>query len=350
MQKPKSLPKTTIGDVAKLAGVSVATVSRVFNDSGYPVSKESRERVLRAAETLSYSPNSVARSLKKASNNEIGVIVPTITNPFYSQAILGIEQELQRSGYNLLLCNSFREPQRERDYLNSLYSKQIMGVIISSVTHEGGNVKEFAQKGISFMLLDQKIPGINCDYISFDSREGARLAVAYLISRGHRRIALVTTPLTRWTRQEIFAGYRQALFENEIEYDPSLLFEAGEEHEDPNTFYENRTGGQLARDFLAQGRQATACLCVNDMVAFSFIQELNANKVSVPGDVSVVGFDDIPFASMFSPALTTVHCPSVEMGRMAAKMLIETFSGRESTQLGVKLAPSIMERNSVRSI
>src|SRR5690554_3948632 len=144
--------KVTIYDVAKLANTSATTVSRVLSGSDYPVSPQLRARILEAAQKLKYSPNVLARSLKNNTSLDIGVIIPTISNPFYSSVILGIEREANKNGYNLLLCNTFRDVNKERRYLQSLYEKQIRGVIISPLGYE--NIGEYIKKGLNFVLLD----------------------------------------------------------------------------------------------------------------------------------------------------------------------------------------------------
>ncbi|WRS27420.1 LacI family DNA-binding transcriptional regulator [Oscillospiraceae bacterium MB08-C2-2] len=340
--------KVTINDVAKMAGASRATVSRVLSNPDYPVARETREKVLHAVQELGYMPNMVANSTQKASMMDIGVIVPNITNQFYALTILGIEKEFRKQGYNILLCNSFRDPQQERKLLQSLYNKKAQGVIISSVAKEGGNVIEFSKKGMQFILLDQKIEELECNHISFEYEEGAHKAMEYLHEMGHRQVCLATTPLTRWSRQEIYSGFRRAISEAGIAFEENMLLVADQENEsDEEGIYENRSGQLLARKFLQGQNKATAVLCVNDMVAFGFIQELHAHGVRVPEDISVVGFDDIPFASMFSPALTTVHCPTVETGSLAAQLMIQKLEGKIPFGFGVKLEARLVQRSSV---
>ena len=201
--------RTTIYDIAKLADTSVATVSRVLSGSGYPVSPPLKQKIFEIAERLNYSPNRVARSLKSNTSPDIGVIVPTVSNPFYSSVILGIEEEVNQNGCYLLLCNTFRDIGKEKRYLQSLYEKQIRGVLISSLGYE--NIGEYAEKGMQFVLMDQKIENNDFSMVSFDCFRGAYLAVEYLIRNGHRKIAFISSPLTKWTRKEMCKGYRTAL-------------------------------------------------------------------------------------------------------------------------------------------
>lgn len=342
--------KATIHDVARAAGTSATTVSRVINDTGYPITAELRQKVLVAAEQLNYSPSALARSLKRSSPHEIGIIVPNISNPFYAQTILGIEQAIRNDNYNIILCNTFRRNEKEREYMQMLYDKRVMGAIVSAAAENGSNVADFTAKGMTFVLLDQKIAATNCRNINFDFREGARLAVNYLLEKGHRKVALVTTPITRWSRREIYAGCMSAIRNSRLEPAEPVVFESTAEREIDESIYENSVGRQMAQAFLDSHCGATGVLCVNDMVAFGFIQELHEHGVSVPEDVSVIGFDDIPFAAMFSPALTTVRCSAMQIGQLAGRMLMDQLKGSSSCQSNIRLEPLIVERRSVRDL
>ncbi|MFA5675680.1 MAG: LacI family DNA-binding transcriptional regulator [Christensenellales bacterium] len=340
----------TIHDVAKFSGTSATTVSRVLSNNGYPVSDKLRQRVLDVVEKLDYSPNAMARGLKSSTSSEIGVIVPTVSNPFYSTALLGIQKQIHKRGYNILLCNTFRHAEDERNYLQILYNKRVNGVIISAVAKDGKNILEFSRKGMNFVLLDQRIEDKNCTNILFDSREGARIATEYLVNQGHTKIALITTPLTRWTRRETSKGYLDALSERADTPGEPIIFEADSEQEENQFGYEYTIGTQLAKRFIQLKCDATGALCVNDMVAFGFIQELNKGGLKVPRDVSVIGFDDIPFASMFSPALTTVKCFAFEMGDLAGRILIDKINGSTPLDASLKIEPRLIVRDTVRQI
>lgn len=334
-----------------MAGTSATTVSRVINDNGYPITAELKQKVLAAAAQLNYSPSALARNLKNSQTHEIGIIVPNISNPFYAQTILGIEQAIRDLNYNIILCNTFRRNEKEREYMQMLYDKRVMGAIVSAAAENGSNVIDFTAKGMTFVLLDQKIESTNCRNINFDFREGARLAVSYLLEKGHRKTALITTPITRWSRREIHDGYLDALRQNN-RFQPAepVIFESTAEREIDDTIYENSVGRQMAQKFLEGKCDATGVLCVNDMVAFGFIQELHEHGVSVPDDVSVIGFDDIPFAAMFSPALTTVRCSAMQIGQLAGRMLIDKLNGGHACESNIRLEPRIVERRSVRDL
>lgn len=343
--------RATIADVARLAGTSITTVSRVLNDVKYPVSAELRQRVRDAAAAVDYVPNAMARSLKGNTINDIGVVIPNISNPFYLQTILGINSIAFVNGYNLLLCNTMRDVEKEREYLQQLFERQVRGVILSSVDDDAGVVRKYMKRGMRFVLLDQLIDDIDCSCINFDSRKGARMAVKYLADQGHRRIALVTTPLTRWTRNEVYKGYRDSLESSGLSYSDDLLYVSGPELEDEISDYEIGSGRALAKKFVENPNGVTAALCINDMVAFGFINELSRHGIRVPDHLSVVGFDDIPFAETFLPPLTTVRYPSHETGRLAAMMLLDNIQhGSERLPLDMSLVPRLIIRDTVRRI
>lgn len=342
----------TIRDVAELAGVSVATASRVLNDSGYPVRPQLRQRVKEAAEKLEYSPNIMAQSLRKETNRDIALIIPNISNPFYLQAVLGVGEALSSRDYNMIFCNTMHDPERERNFLRQLYERQVKGVILSSVAAGTAElVQKFMQRGMKFVLLDQMLSDVESPGIHYDSRAGARMAVEHLLEKGHRRIAFATTSLVRFTRTEIYTGYREALLAAGFPCSPELLYECSISKVGRGSDYELNIGRQIAKQFLSDGCPATAVLCINDMVAIGLIQTLVQNGVRVPEDVSVIGFDDIPIAGAFLPALTTVHYPAQEIGRLAALMLMDSIqTGEVQTGLTMSLTPKLMIRDSVAEI
>ncbi len=339
----------TIRDVAELAGVSVATASRVLNDTGYPVRTQLKQRVRDAAIQLNYSPNTVARSLRQDLYCDIGLIVPNITNPFYLQSIHGIEEVLRERRYQVILCNTMHNPQREADFIKQLYERQVKGVILSSVDEFNSEVAQmYAGKGMKFVLLDQRLNSPEFMSINYDSRAGARIATEYLIQQGHRRIAFATTPIVRWTRKEMFKGYQDALLSSGLALDPTLVFEFKPKQAESYEGDELNIGRSIAENFIDNGCPASAIVCVNDMVAIGCIQRLMNRGVNVPQDVSIIGFDDIPIAGAYLPALTTIRYPAQEIGRLATIMLMDAIqSEMGKTALTMNLSPELIIRDTV---
>ena len=339
--------QATIRDVAERANASLATVSRVLNDSAYPVSDELKQRVREAAEQLQYIPNG-SRGLSYSQQRDIALVLPNITNQFYMQTMLGVGDVLVKQDYNLVLCNTVRNAKQEHSFLHQLYNKGVKGVILSSVDENADIVNEYARKGMKFVLLDQKISNMQCSGISFDNREGAKIATQHLLSMKHRNIAFATLPMNRWTRMEMYKGYQGALRAAGINCSRKLVYERMPEEVPNYSNLELEAGCLIAKEFLRVGCPATAIVCINDMLAIGIIRTLVQNGVRVPEDVSVVGFDDIPFSSIFMPALTTVHCSAVEMGRLAALMLLDSFENEmKEAPVSMQLSPTLVVRDSV---
>lgn len=346
-KKAGGIRKTTIYDVAKEVGTSTATVSRVLSNSGYPVTGELREKILGAAQRLNYTPNIVGRMLKKSESHDIGVIIPTISNPFYPQMVLGIELEARNRGYDILLCNSFREAETEKKYLESLYQKQVSGIILSSVDENHSYLGTMQENGVQIVLVDQVMEDLKCSRVGFDYIKGGMIAVEHLIRMGHRKIAFLSSPLKRKSRRETMEGYRLALMKNNIEFHKEYVILSESEEESRSGTYEFENGKWLAGKFLALPERPTAIFAVNDMTAFGIIQELLANGVRVPEDVSVIGFDNIELSSMIHPPLTTVNQPAYETGRLACKLLLDSMESGGGQDMAITLEPSLVVRKSV---
>jgi len=342
--------KTTIYDIANEVGTSAATVSRVLSKSGYPVKEELARRIFDTAKKMNYTTNMVGRMLKKSESRDIGVIIPTISNPFYPQMVLGIELEARHRDYNILLCNSFRDIDTEKKYIESLYQKQIRGLIISSINENHLFLKEMQENGIKIVVFDQNVEDLKCSRIGFDYTKGGLLAVEYLIKMGHKNIAFISSPLNRGSRLEILEGYKTALLNNNIKVKEENVLVAQTEEETRNGTYEFENGRQLAKRILKLEKRPTAVFAVNDMTAFGIIQELFNNGVRVPEDISVIGFDNVEVSSMINPPLTTINQPSFETGRLACKQLLDSLEDNEVSDISITLEPTLIERKSVMKI
>ncbi len=340
--------QATIKDVAQIAGVSTATVSRALNDPSYPVSQETKQRIQAAITQTNYIPNAAARSLRSDTSTDIGLLIPNLSNPFYLQTTIGITEVLSKHRYNLVFCNTMRNAKLEQQYLQQLYARNIRGVILSSVDDNGDTIRKFSQRGMQFVLLDQKLAGLDCAGIHFDVRAGARMAVEHLTGLGHRRIAFATMPMSRWSRMEMHSGYAEALAATGLRYDPALVYEAIPQDIPSPGKYELDAGRSIAARLIADGCPATAVICINDMMAIGLLKGLLEHHIRIPEDVSVFGCDDIPLAAAFSPALSTVCFHTVEAGRLAAMMLLENIGTEKSEmQLAMQLSPTLVIRDTV---
>lgn len=350
MMQNKPIKKVTIYDIAREAGTSTATVSRVLSNSDYPISREIRKKVLDTAHKMNYSPNLLGRMLKKSESRDIGVIIPNISNPFYPQLVLGIETEARKHGFNILLCNSFRDVQNEQKYIQIMYQKQVKGIILSTIREEHSFLKQLCKNGLRIVGFDQNIEDFQCNKVSFDFTAGAIMAVDYLVSMGHRNIAFATSPLTRRSRREVFNGYKLGLMKNNIKFSEDYLFIEESEKEVENGTFEFESGIDIATKCLSSKKTPSAIFAVNDITALGIMHGLISGGVKIPDDVSVMGFDNIEFSGMFNPPLTTIDQPAFETGRLACKILIENIEKEENGNISIKLEPKLVVRDSVKNL
>jgi LacI family transcriptional regulator len=339
----------TIYDVAKVADTSPSTVSRVLSDSSYRVSPRLKERVEKAAEQLGYLPNLIGRQLKKNSNTNIGVVIPSISNPFYPNLLLGVEERARRSGNHIFLCNSYRSPEVEREYLYTLYEKQVKGILISSISSDYRVFQDLQNRGVVFVSFDQEMEGISCSNILFDYEKAGFLAMEYLFQKGHRRIGYISAPLNRYSRIQIMQGVKRAVKVFGLEMGSEYIQIASQECELVEESYEFQNGKSATQRLLSLPERPSAILACNDMTAFGVYHQVNEYRLQIPQDISVIGMDDIPMSSMISPGLTSIHLPNYEMGKLASQLLIDLLNN-ETTQVDMMLPPKVVERNSVRSI
>ncbi|TYP47889.1 LacI family DNA-binding transcriptional regulator [Thermosediminibacter litoriperuensis] len=340
----------TIYDIAKLAKTSTATVSRVLSNSGYPVKEELRQRVLEAAKKLNYTPNLLGRQLKTKETRDIAVIIPNISNPFYPSIVLGVEDAAREKGYNVLLCDSYRNPQLEIAYLNSMAKKQVRGIIISSISQNQRFLKELVSRGFNIVAFDQNVT-FPCNRISFDYVKGGFLATEHLIKLGHKKIAFISAPLTRASRKGVFEGYLKALKHYKLDVNKELILINDKEQEINNEIYEYENGIELVKRFLKIKDMPTAIFAVNDMTAIGVIQGLKSFGVKVPDDVSVVGFDNIFISEMIEPPLTTIEQPKYEMGKLAATLLIDRLQNEgDKKYIEINMSPTLIIRKSTKPL
>ncbi len=313
--------QATLRDIAQVSGLSLATVSRVLSDSSYVVSEATRQRVLTAAEQLHYMPNELGKSLKTRSTRDIGVILPNITNPYYAQLLQGINDEADRQGYHILLCSSHRSASSEAKNISRLLSKRVDGILLSSINPDPEAVRRAVSIGCRVLALEQPIP-LDCPQVGFDYRLGAMMAVRHLIESGHRKIGFLGAPLDRPSRRMMLEGYRAALSEAGIAANPAYEMLSGVEIE-RGGLYEIENGGSSARAFLAMPERPTGFIAINDMTAIGAMRIFAAAGLRIPDDLSVVGFDNVPYCELTVPPLTTIDQHAYELGALALRCLLE---------------------------
>lgn len=302
-------------DVAEHAKVSISTVSYVLNDSG-PVAPERRARVLDAVHVLDYTPNESARNLKRRSAATIGLVVPELVNPFFALLAEGVERAASARGVLVVLCAP--EATGEAESLNArlLRSQRLDGIIyLSGAATAPDSLLELTRLG-PVVLVDEQLPGFDLPAVVSDNRRGARELARHVLEQGHRRVTVIGGPRELWTAQQRLAGYREAFAAAGMDPDevPVLVGD-----------YHQSSGCELAAQALAVGVEdrPTALLCANDLMAIGALEHCKHQGLTVPDDVSVAGFDDLPFASLLTPRLTTVRQPAHDMGQRAATLLFD---------------------------
>jgi LacI family transcriptional regulator len=301
----------SITEVARLAGVSTATASRVVSASDYPVSAATRARVLEAARTLDYVPNALARGLLGSRAPVVAVIVHDITDPYFAEVIRGVEDAASPAGYLVITCSSERDPERERSYVRLLRSVRAAAVVFA-----GSGLDDPLNEEMDRHLAAMRAEGAAVVHLSphalgepeigVDNAEGIAAMVAALVALGHRRIAFLAGPRTLFVARERLAGYRRGLADAGIDVDERLIV---------STTFDVDGGALGVETLLGGGVPFTAICCANDLLALGALQRLAARGVAVPADVSVAGFDDISTAALTAPSLSTVRIPLREMGR-----------------------------------
>ena len=340
----------TISDVARRAGVSTVTVSRVLNRERN-VNSLTRERVERAIADLGYVPNVVARSLRSKRTHSLALVLPDVTNAFWTTIARGVEDAAHSVGYSVFLCNTDEDPAKQQLYMQVIASRRVDGVIIAPCDDDAAHLSELRQRSVPTVIMDRRIEGWEVDSVWGDSISGARALIRHLIKVGHRRIAIITGPSHASTADDRVAGYRMALAEAGIPFDPRLLkrgeFRAASgEHLTYQLLDESgpREGG--AARGAARGGALTAIFAANNLIALGVLDALEKRGLRVPQDLALVSFDDLPEASRLFPFLTVVAQPAYEMGTHAAQLLLSRLNGDTSPARHVVLPTRLVLRHS----
>ncbi len=308
----------TIRDVARLANVSVATVSNALNSSDR-VSPELLARVRAAVDKLSYTPHAGARSLRKRSSGLLGLVVGDITNPFFSDLFEAVEDAAAASGYLVLLCNSSERSEREEAHLRMLRTQRIDGLILAS-TGSGSMSRAALLAGLEIpvVLVDRAMEGLGYDAVVLDNRAAGFQATRHLTELGHRRIALINGPPLLRTASDRLQGYREALLSAGLPFDPALVRDAG---------FQERPARSAFAELMTAPQPPTAVFATNNLMTIGVVRALADHGLSCPRDISLVGIDDLPWADAVLPRLTAIAQPVRQMGETAVAMLLERIAG-----------------------
>jgi LacI family transcriptional regulator len=311
----------TLADLARELGISTATVSRALKD--YPdISAATKQRVVALAKAWNYRPNSIAAGLRKQESKVIGVIIPEIINHFFSSVIKGIMEVAYELDYRVMLCQSDESYEKEVVDAEALYSSRVDGVMVSLAhgTHTYGHLQEFIDTGIPIVFFD-KVPDIDqVSKVVVDDFQGAYQVVNHLIEQGCRHIAHFRGPLLASTSRARYEGYKQALHDHNLLFDESLIYAC-----EGITLEE---GQAFAQDLIEKGKTCDAIFCITDSVAMGAMTTLKTHGIKIPAQVAVTGFSDWKMATIIDPPLTSVAQPSLEMGRIATRLLLREIQAK----------------------
>jgi LacI family transcriptional regulator len=325
----------TLKDVAKLAP---STVSGVLNGTTR-VKPETRRRIMQAVEELNYRPNHLARSLRTQGTRTLGLVIPSITNPFYPALARGVEDTANAYGYSVLLSNTDRAPDKEQQYIETLIDKRVDGLILVDSMVPDSLIQEIAQTpNLAIVMMNRGIDSPNVDEIWVDFRNAAIQMTEHLIEAGHHRIAFLAGPRNIWRAEERLLGYQEALSRHKLELDKSLIKYGKFDYE---------SGYELGRELLAQGDDFTAVFASNDLMAIGCMTALQDSGIPIPHDVSVVGFDDIDLAFFVRPKLSTVYQPNYEMGTAAVRLIMERIRQERNVKTRQELTTRLVMRESM---
>lgn len=325
-----------MADVAREAGVSLMTVSRVINNKE-DVSPATRQRVLEIINQLDYRPSSIARGLATQRTGTLGLVVPDVANPFFADVALGVEQKTSAEGYNLFLCNTGEKPQRETDILKSLEEKRVDGVILCSSRLEDSDLESLLKRHPAVVLVNRpsSIPGIFS--VLVDDRAGGEMTTRHLLQSGHRAIGFLVGPNISYSGRQRNIGRQTALRAFGLEQNPAWVKSCAPVVE---------SGESAALELLIEHPELTALICHNDLVAIGVLRACQSLGLDVPGNVAVIGYDDIWVSSLVTPPLTTCRVPRFQLGETAVDLLLNHIENDATLENPIVLQPELIVRAS----
>ncbi|RTZ17758.1 LacI family DNA-binding transcriptional regulator [Vibrio aquaticus] len=329
----------TIKDVSEYAGVSQATVSRVINGTSR-VSHDKKLKVEKAIQVLGYRPNAIAQALASSRTGSIGIIVPELGGPFYSGILHNIENRLRRLGYHVVVTAGSNTEQGQRESVEFLLGRRVDAMILHTQHLTDDYLTDLEAKGVALVLVNRFVPELAQNCIEIDNEFGGQLATEHLLRMGHRNIACITGPLDKSDARGRLQGYRKALEAADILFDEALISEAG---------FTEESGVSAMRKLLNRDCSFTAVFACNDHMAFGAFEVLKQEGISVPEQVSLMGFDDILFARYISPPLSTVNFPIEQMSAEAVQLVIQILN-KNKRDVSFKLSPTLVPRSSVKQL
>jgi LacI family transcriptional regulator len=331
-----------IKDVARIAGVSITTVSRVLNSKPEGISPEKRKYILKIIEETGYRPNGLARGLVTKRTSTIGLMIYDISYPLYPLMARGVEDAAQTKGYNVILCNTYWKPERERHYFSVLKERGVDGIILAiSNGTDIDYLNEVIDGTVPIVLFDE--PTIRDDVygVFVNNKKGAYLATNHLIEYGHQRIACLIGPDSTLSSEERLEGYKQALAEANIKFDKNLVM-SGE--------YVEETGLKYMNQIIERKENVTAVFAASDNIAIGVYKAIKSHGYRIPDDFSVVGFDDVYNTNLIEPSITDITQPTYEMGQKAFEIMYKLLNNIKPRKKTVIFEPDLIVRNSTKRI
>ena len=329
----------TLRDVADAAGVHPATASRALNPATRGlVNADTARRVIKVAESLGYRPNPIARGLKTAKSGTVGLVIPDLTNPLFPPIVRGIENVLEPAGYSGLIVNTDNDPNRERQQIESLRSRQVEGLIVATAMLSHPLLVQLGREGVPMVMVNRRPEGIDVPSITPDDATGVELSVRHLAELGHRRIVHLAGPVSTSTGLARARAFRGAIRDLALDDDPDLVA--------PCEYWSEEAGAAGLRALLDKGIDFTAVVAGNDLIALGCYDVFAERRMDCPGDVSVVGFNDMPFLDKLQPPLTTVAIPHQQIGAEAARLLLDAIADPSRPARSVLLPLHLVVRGS----
>ncbi|MGB5489113.1 MAG: LacI family DNA-binding transcriptional regulator [Lysobacterales bacterium] len=329
----------TIYEVSKLAGVSLATVSRVMNNSG-KVTPKTRDKVLAAIEELGYRPNSMAQSLASKRSNSIGILIPELYGPFFGIMLSSVEAELRNAGKRVIITAGHSDEAKERDCIEFLLGSSCDALILHvySVPHE--YLVKLNKGPVPIIMLHSYLPEMADNCINLDNEHGGYIATKALLDRGHKKLAYISGPHWKIDSFKRLAGHRRALKEFGLEFDEKLVIQGD---------FEEASGREAMRQLLRTGIPFTGVVCANDEMAAGAMDTARKQGLTIPDDISVIGYDNVYFTDYLHPKLSSIGCRISEMGQMAARCVLKNAYGQTDLKIQNNFKPRLVMRDSVKS-
>ncbi|MCY6371038.1 LacI family DNA-binding transcriptional regulator [Clostridium ganghwense] len=335
----------TISDIAKTAGVSPATVSRVLNNSGY-VKQETREKILKIIKELNYTPSAIARSLSTNKTNTIGVIVPDINNPFFGEVIKGISEIADKHDLNIILCDTDESMQKELKALKLLKEQRIQGIIITPTSVEDDFNSEYLSTlenlGIPIVLVDGHVKYSTFSGVFVDNIKGAYEGTEALIKAGHRKVAIITGRMNSKPAKDRLIGYKKALAMNNIPIDERYIFYGD---------YRQESGYKFTKEMVMMEDGPTAIFVCSNLMTLGCIKALHEDDLKIPEDMAIIGFDRIEILTIAGMNISFINGPTREMGSIGMKLLIDILKNEEKKEIKrITLLPELVLNGSEKYI